>query len=161
MCKSTGHGAFITNHRLLLLRIVKEKLQFFQILSQKYYFRYFLYIKKYLRKRKRERLWSMAEEEMVAGDVTGPPRKVLIISAGASHSVALLSMSLTLFVGYKSLYVVHGFSWSELSQTLDRLMDKEEAKDVIVSCFDYCSWGHCLLLGQRRGWTVRSWRCRG
>ena len=36
---------------------------------------------------------------MVAGDVTAPPRKVLIISAGASHSVALLSMSLTLFVG--------------------------------------------------------------
>ncbi|KAF3508820.1 hypothetical protein F2Q69_00004960 [Brassica cretica] len=33
----------------------------------------------------------MAEEEMVAGDVTAPPRKVLIISAGASHSVALLT----------------------------------------------------------------------
>uniref|UniRef100_M4E638 RCC1-like domain-containing protein n=1 Tax=Brassica campestris TaxID=3711 RepID=M4E638_BRACM len=33
----------------------------------------------------------MAEEEMVASDVTAPPRKVLIISAGASHSVALLS----------------------------------------------------------------------
>ncbi|KAG5393982.1 hypothetical protein IGI04_023945 [Brassica rapa subsp. trilocularis] len=33
----------------------------------------------------------MAEEEMVAGDVTAPPPKVLIISAGASHSVALLS----------------------------------------------------------------------
>ena len=39
---------------------------------------------------------------MVADEaVTAPPRKVLLISAGASHSVALLSTYLSLFViGY-------------------------------------------------------------
>jgi len=36
-------------------------------------------------------------EDMAADEVTAPPRKVLIISAGASHSVALLCTSLFFF----------------------------------------------------------------
>lgn len=58
LLKSRSMGMIMTCVYMLTYREtrVKEKLQFFQILSQKYYFRYFLYIKKNILERERERL---------------------------------------------------------------------------------------------------------
>lgn len=70
-------------------------------------------------------LWSMAEE-MAADEVTAPPRTVLIISAGASHSVALLCTSLSLSLllrcffsitdtnGHRDCEIGYEFSWSDI-----------------------------------------------
>lgn len=76
----------------------------------------------------------MAMEDEVMSEVAAPPRRVLLVSAGASHSVALLSKHQLVFFLYIGLIVVvvdllNGvLHWSFLKRVMD----------LCCNCFKFC-----------------------
>ncbi|KAI4343472.1 hypothetical protein L6164_010816 [Bauhinia variegata] len=94
----------------------------------------------------------MEEEEEVISDVTTPPRRILLISAGASHSVALLSGNIVCSWGRgEDGQLGHGDAEDRLLPTQLSALDDHEI--VSVTCgadhttaysesrVEVCSWG--------------------
>ncbi|EOA13376.1 hypothetical protein CARUB_v10026414mg [Capsella rubella] len=90
-------------------------------------------------------------EEMVADDVTAPPRKVLIISAGASHSVALLSGDIVCSWGRgEDGQLGHGDAEDRPSPTQLSALDGHQIVSVT------CGADHTVAYSQS-GMEVYSW----
>ncbi|KAK6259177.1 hypothetical protein SCA6_013651 [Theobroma cacao] len=93
----------------------------------------------------------MAEEEMSVSEVTGPFRQILFISAGASHSVALLSGNVVCSWGRgEDGQLGHGDAEDRLSPTQLSALDGHEIISVI------CGADHTTAYSLSRG-EVYSW----